>query len=268
MSVVFAGLHPHPPIVVPEVGRDRLAECRSTYEACRAFARRLVAHRPDRLVLLSPHAPRPPDGFGVQDGPRLVGDLSAFGAPQARVDLPNDLALARDVARAAAERGIPVYSLPPAPLDHGSVVPLVFLTREGYAGPTLVISLPAVPEPGKLVEFGRALGEALERARGRTAIVASGDMTHRAIPGAPAGYHPRAVEFDRTLVELVERGRLDAVPAIDPALREVAAEDAADTVTIAAAATDFRGRGTEVLSYEHPFGVGYLVAVLDEEEER
>jgi hypothetical protein len=70
------------------------------------------------------------------------------------------------------------------------------------------------------------------------------------------------VEFDRELTRLVAGGRLREISAIDSELREVAAEDAADTSIIAAAAIGFRPHGAEVLSYEHPFGVGYLVAVF------
>ena len=81
-------------------------------------------------------------------------------------------------------------------------------------------------------------------------------------PDAPAGYHPRAVEFDRALTDLVAAGRLDAIGDIDPELRELAAEDAADSSQLAAAAIGYRPHGAEVISYEHPFGVGYLVAVF------
>ena len=94
------------------------------------------------------------------------------------------------------------------------------------------------------------------------ALVASGDMTHRARPGAPSGYHERAVEFDQALTDLVRAGQLDAIGGIDAELRALAAEDAADTAQIVAASLGDDRRGHEVLSYEHPFGVGYLVAVF------
>ena len=262
LEPAFCGLLPHPPIVVPEVGGDRLAECRTTFEACTKLAARLVASRPDRLVLVSPHSPRAHDAFGLWDGPDLAGDLAAFGAPNASVRVPADGAARSAVEGACAEADVATWPIPPQPLDHGAVVPLWFVCEAGWHGPTCVTSLPWRSQPARMVAFGEALARALSDLPGRTALVASGDMTHRATPDAPAGYHPRAVEFDRTLTDLVAAGLLAEIPRIDPALRDVAAEDAADSVTIVAAAIGFEGHGVEVLGYEHPFGVGYLVAVL------
>lgn len=258
----FCGLFPHPPIVVPAVGRERVEECRPTLDACRVFARRLLAAAPARVFVVSPHSPRQRRSFGLFAGDRLRGDLGQFGAPGAAVELPNDPEALGGVERAAAERGVGVWTIPPQPLDHGALIPLWFLAEAGWEGPTTVASIPWTATPEDFADFGRAVAAALAPLPGRSALVASGDMSHRAKPGAPAGYHPRAVEFDRALTELVGAGHLDRIPHLDPELRELAAEDAADTSIIAAAALGFQPHGAEVLSYEHPFGVGYLVAVF------
>jgi len=249
--------------VVPEVGGERTGECLQTTRACREFARRLTAARPDGLLLVSPHSPRRPGAFGIWDGDRLRGDLAAFRAPEARLDLPADPPLRERIERAARQRGLPTWRIPSDPLDHGAVVPLWFLVEAGWRGPTTVVSLP-LPGSGDLPAFGKALAEALREggAPRRSALVASGDMSHRAQPGAPAGYHPRARDFDRAVVELVRAGRLPDLQALDPELRELAAEDVVESSLVAGAALGFRVRGPEVLSYEHPFGVGYLVAVF------
>ena len=266
----FCGLFPHPPIVVPAVGRERHAECRATYEACRELARRLVASIPQRVFVVSPHSPRRPTAFGLWSGDRLRGDLARFGASSARVDLANDGALREPLGQALDALGETLWSIPPrghepgldreAFLDHGALIPLWFLAEAGWQGPTAVASLPIHCQPDRLRNFGRALAEALAELGEPAALVASGDMSHRVLPGAPAGYHPRAVEFDQQLTDLVRRGDLAAIATIDPELREQAAEDTADAVTLVAAALGDGHRKAEVLSYEHPFGVGYLVA--------
>ena len=284
----FCGLLPHPPIIVPAVGQERHAECRATYDACRELARRLAASLPQRIFVVSPHSPRRARAFGFWDGDRLRGDLARFGAPEAGVDLPNDTSLRRPLEQALETAGEALWSIPPhghepgldreAFLDHGAVIPLWFLAEAGWTGPTAVVSLPIQCRPDRLRRFGRALAQALNALGEPAALVASGDMSHRVLPGAPAGFHPRAVEFDHQLTELIRRGDLEAIATIDPELRELAAEDAADTsilvtatleaaaleaATLEAATLENRARGAEVLSYEHPFGVGYLVAVFD-----
>jgi len=261
LQPAFSGLLPHPPIVVPAVGRERCTECASTIRACRDFARRLVAARPRRLFLVSPHSPRRSEAFGIWDGATLRGDLARFAAPDAAIELANDVDLARELRARAAASGIATWSIPVAPLDHGAVVPLWFLFEAGWRGPTCVASLPHAGR-NDLAGFGRCVAEAIERGGVPTALVASGDMTHRATPAAPAGYDPRAVEFDRELAALIDDGLLARIADISSDLRALAAEDAADSATVVAAAHDFRPCGNEVLSYEHPFGVGYLVAVF------
>jgi len=261
--IAIAGLLPHPPIAVPDVGGERAADCRATTSACTALAERVVEADPDRLFLVSPHSPRDRRAFGLWGGARLRGDLAVFRAPGAAVDLPNDLELARRVGDEALAEGIDTWELPGGePLDHGAVVPLVFLTRAGWSGPTCIAALPLASDPGREQAFGRALRRALSDLPGRTALVASGDMSHRVLPGAPAGFHPRALDFDRTVCERVSAGDLSGLCEIDPGLRGVAAEDVVDSSAVVIGALGSDARGVELLSYEHPFGVGYLVAVF------
>ncbi len=259
----FAGLLPHPPIVIPSVAMERLDQCRSTTAACREFARRLCAARPDRLVLVSPHAPRKPTAFGIYTGRCLRGDLSRFGVGRVEVSLPNDLDVVEALQSAAVGSGVQTWRIPAGQeLDHGAVVPFWFLREAGWNGPTCIASLPWQSTPGLLAAFGKVVAAAVGQQRSRAALVASGDMTHRAQPGAPAGFDKRAVEFDYALTSLVREGRLRGIGDIDPKLRDLAAEDAADSAIVVAAAIGFEPHGNEVLSYEHPFGVGYLVAVF------
>jgi AmmeMemoRadiSam system protein A len=266
LHVAFAGLMPHPPIVVPEVAGARLGDCRRTHDACVAFAERLVARAPERLVLVSPHSPRRRGAFGIWSGARLAGDLGRFGAPAAAANLANDRECTARLAAESERAGCATWSIPEQPLDHGAMVPLSFLVRAGFRGPAAIVSLPADPQPAALHAFGAALARALA-GLGPAALVASGDMTHRALPCAPSGFHPDAVRFDAALAELVGEGRFAEIAAIDRDLRELAAEDAADSTMLVAAALGFRPRGAEVLSYEHPFGVGYMVAVLHDQDQ-
>jgi aromatic ring-opening dioxygenase LigB subunit len=263
----LCGLLPHAPIVVPDVAPRDAPACRATTRACADFARRLVAARPGRLFLVSPHAPRSNGSFGIWSGARLRGDLGAFGLPAASVDLPNDRDFAARLEVEARARGLDTWAIPPVELDHGSVVPLWFLVDAGWAGPTCIVSLPWSAAPQACARLGAAVGTLIAGETLRTALVASGDLSHRATPTAPAGYDPRGVVFDAELGGLIRDGRLDLIPAIDPGLREAAAEDAAESSTVVSAAIGFAPQGQQVLSYEHPFGVGYLVAVFHDGED-
>jgi MEMO1 family protein len=267
MGLTFAGLLPHPPIVVPAVGGERGVDCRRTTDACRRFATELLATDPERLILVSPHSPRVSGAFGCWSGERLVGDLGRFGASQEQVDLPRDGTFVAALEETAGEQSIPLEAIPSDGLDHGAVVPLWFLCEAGWKGPTSILSLPW-PVGGQEIDatelacFGGAVERSAEAIGGRYALIASGDMTHRGKRGAPAGYHPRAAEFDTLFVDRVTRGELSELSTIPADLRELAAEDVVDTSVLVTAAHDFLPHAHRTISYECPFGVGYLVAVF------
>lgn len=246
MPTCFSALMCHAPIVVPDVaGPKEAARCRSTTRAMREVAERAVATRPDRLVLISPHSPRRRRKWGAWSG-RHQGDLSRFGTPHVRVDLP-------DAAEVSQALDLPAISHSDHALDHGAVVPLSFLQAAGWRGPTAILALPWEDPDSE------AVGRALAALSGRTAVIASGDMSHRLRPGAPSGYHPRAASFDRSFVQAIEAGEWARLPHLPN--RDIAAEDVVDSTRVALAAAG-EPRGAEVLSYEGPWGVGYTEAVF------
>jgi AmmeMemoRadiSam system protein A len=259
--IALAVLMPHAPVLIEPVGGRRVRDVANTVAAMQAVARRVVAIAPEALVLISPHSPRRSGAFGFWGGTTLEGSFEQFGAPETVVRLPNASDLAHVIMVQALAHRLRTWEIHAGPLDHGALVPLWFIGEAGWRGPTVVISLNH-PQEGGLFELGEAIAAAATQQQQRIAVIASGDMSHSLQPGAPAGYHPRAKEFDRQFIELLRAGRFRETNELDARLREEAAEDVVDSTVIGAASALWRTNGHEVLSYEGPFGVGYGVAVL------
>lgn len=245
-----AVLMSHAPIVIPAVGGRRAPDCSRTTEAMRRSAASLVGSEPEVVVVLSPHTPRHRTHWGLVRGPRLEGSLRSIGHPGLCVDLPNAHA---EVAAALPD--IPLADVAPQPLDNGALVPLWFLVEAGWSGPTAVLGVPWHSHDGIRI------GEALAR-RPDWAVVASGDLSHRLRPGAPAGYDPFAHRFDETFVSTLREGDLLGAASPRRLLRELAAEDVVDTTEVLVGALGPTVDHDPVLHYEGPFGVGYCVAVF------
>jgi AMMECR1 domain-containing protein len=241
MPTVFAGLMCHAPIVIPAVAGPRAELCRNTTRTMRELAWRAVNSGAERLVLISPHSPRQRTAWGAWSG-RIRGDLGAFGHPGVRVDLPGDPSVIEALGLSPISSG--------QPLDHGAVVPLHFLVEQGWTGPAVVIAL-----PWEQADCER-LGQALAALPGRTAVIASGDMSHRLIPEAPAGFHPRARDFDAAFVQALIEGE----SILELPWQQEAAEDVVDSSRVARASAPWLN--AQVLSYEGPWGVGYTQAVF------
>lgn len=261
-AVVFAGLSPHPPVIIPDIGGERLPEVAKTVDGLRHVMRRLVASDPDAVVLISPHAPREPKSFSAYTGPRLRGDFAAFRAPHIEIDVPNHLILLSRIAMLCAEAGLSIWMIPAGRrLDHGAMVPLYFLLEAGWKSAVVILGLPFDLSPDHL-RFGECIAEAARQLNYRLALIASGDMSHRLTPDAPYEYHPRAHIYDEQVVAAVAQGAVDDLLGIDPDLREIAGEDIYQSLLVALGATGRRFHKPHVYSYEGPFGVGYLTAVL------
>ncbi|NLP38066.1 MAG: AmmeMemoRadiSam system protein A, partial [Firmicutes bacterium] len=146
-------------------------------------------------------------------------------------------------------------------LDHGALVPLHFLQKKGVVLPLLHFTFGLLP-PQELFAFGQAVRTALKRQKRRVALICSADLSHRLTPDAPYGYTPAGKEFDDKLVALIEKYDVDALLKLDPSLREEAAECGYRSIIIGLGILDGDRVQPEILSYEGPFGVGYLVADL------
>ena len=260
-AIVFAGLMPHAPILVPGVGRKRLADAAATARAMKLVSDHAMAAQPDTIVLISPHSPRLPGAFGLWQTSHLRGSLEIFGAPEDVVDLPVDRTFAHRLEQEAGRRGLHFWDISHGPLDHGALVPLWYLMAAGWKGPTVILGLND-PGDGGLVELGQAIADTARGLKRRIAVIASGDMSHRLTRSAPCGFHPQAHRFDETFIGLLREDHPADIPRIDPDLQDMAAEDVVDATMVALAASGFHTEGHEVLSYEGPFGVGYGVAIL------
>ncbi len=68
MSVVAAFAVPHPPILLPEIGRGEEKKIQKTADAYRTAMSRIAALRPDTVVLTSPHAVMYSNYFHISPG--------------------------------------------------------------------------------------------------------------------------------------------------------------------------------------------------------
>jgi AmmeMemoRadiSam system protein B len=260
-SLVFVGIAPHPPIMVPEVGREAAAEVRGSIDAMRELTARIIACGAETIIIISPHAPLEARAFVAYYETELRGDFANFRAPQATISAPLDTELLEAITSSAAAEGYQLVPLKGYELDHGTAVPLYFLLRNGWRGRVVALGYSFLSNEDHL-RFGECIRRAVESSGRAVAFVASGDLSHRLTPDAPAGHDPLAHLFDEQVVASISANTPDGIVAIDQNLRRLAGECGYRSMLVAIGAEDASNRDCEVLHYEAPFGVGYLVAQL------
>jgi AmmeMemoRadiSam system protein A/AmmeMemoRadiSam system protein B len=266
-GIVFGCIVPHPPLLVPEVGGGREMEISATIYAMKELAQRLAAKRPETVVIISPHGKILHDSMGIASAAVLRGNMRNWGARSADHNFDNDPGFIAALQTEAGASDIPLDSIGDTEynLDHGVMVPVYFLIEGMYGVPLVPLTFSMLPLSDHFT-FGQAIKRAAERTGKRVAVIASGDLSHRLIPSAPAGYDPMGEVFDKKITEAVAAYDAQAILDLDGNLSDRAGECGLRSIVILLGALDGLKVKPDVLSYEGPFGVGYMVAALDVEE--
>lgn len=266
----ICALMPHPPIMIPEVGKGELDKMKKTVVAAEEAAKQIKECNPQTIILITPHGPMFRDAVSISIHPRLRGNFSSFGVPDVSLGFETDGLLVRHIIKKADRLGVNLVELTDdmakdhglrLELDHGALVPLYYLHKAGFKGQLVHISVGMLSYE-EMYTFGKAVQAAIGMVDKRVAVIASGDLSHRLTPDAPAGYSPQAAEFDRLVMQAVEDINVKALLRINPDLVADAGECGLRPIFFLMGVVGGLEATGDILSYEAPFGVGYAVSVI------
>jgi len=259
----FAVISPHPPIIIPTIGSEEdLKKVKKTIDGMEKLREEIEKVKPETLILISPHGPVGFKEIGLIVASHLSGNLSMFGDFATQFSFDNDRDICKEIKNECKKENISLRIYDKKELDHGTLVPLYYLTKDFK--PKIVPLAYSLLDNSWQYLFGKTLGKIAKEGNKKIGIVASGDLSHRLLPGAPAGYSPRGKEFDEKLIKLLKEKNIEGVLNIDEDLIEEAGECGYKSIIILLGAlSEMKNWKFEILSYEGPFGVGYLVASVE-----
>ena len=111
MPMLGAILTPHPPLLLPEVGRGREQEIPAIHRAIRDAANEVARWNPEVLIVASPHTVLYGDYFHIAPREGASGSMAAYGAPQVKIRAQYDLPLRDEIIRNARAAGLPAGTL-------------------------------------------------------------------------------------------------------------------------------------------------------------
>ena len=80
MSVIAAYMVPHPPMIIPQVGRGSEKQIQKTVAAYEQVADEIASLMPETILISSPHAILYGDYFHISPGKEATGDFGSFRA--------------------------------------------------------------------------------------------------------------------------------------------------------------------------------------------
>jgi aromatic ring-opening dioxygenase LigB subunit len=258
--IVFAAIAPHPPMSIPGIGHAQdFAMLHKTLEAYETLRQDIERANPDLIIVISPHGHMEPYSFVVNSAIDLVGSFSQFSLDKT-LSFKNDIDMADKIAYTAESNEI-ATQLHADFLDHGSLVPLFHLTKNIH--PKVVHLSFSLMDLERHYRYGQIIHKliGIDEKR-RVAIIASGDLSHKLSSGSPAGFSPNAAEFDRGFMRLLARKEVSSIMAMEQDIMDEAAECGVRSIMIMLGILSDKKYEFEMLSYEHPFGIGYLTARL------
>ena len=258
MPVIRAFMVPHPPMIVPEVGRGSEKQVEKTIKAYEKVADEIAELKPETIIISSPHSLNYYDYFHISPGAGAVGSFSDFGAPEVKFEVRYDQELVNLICDYAERSGFPAGTLGEKnpSLDHGTMVPLWFilkkykdfkLVRTGLSGYDLL----------KHYEYGMLIKDAVDELGRKVVYVASGDLSHKLQSYGPYGFAEEGPVYDKRIMDVCSGARFDELFDFDESFCEKAAECGHKSFVIMAGALDGKAVRATQYSHEDVTGVGY-----------
>ena len=260
MAIDHAFLVPHPPLIIPEVGRGEQLKIQKTIDTLQKVGRMVADLHPETVVVISPHSVMYGDYIHISPGESAQGDFSRFGVPQVSIHKQYDTELVAAICEQAEKAGISAGTQGEKDnrLDHGTLIPLYFIDQHNAKYRIVRISVSGLSAL-EHYRFGACINKAVERLGRRVVLVASGDLSHKLTEDGPYGFAQEGPEFDMQLTEALRTGDFIRLLRFDETFTEAAAECGLRSFIEMAGALDGREVKSDFLSYQGPFGVGYAV---------
>ena len=213
MSIKAAFMVPHPPMIIPDIGRGSEAQIAETRRAYRQVASEIAALEPETILITSPHSIMYSDYFHISPGKSAEGSFGGFRAPDVTFREQYDEELVREICRIADERQFPAGTLGEreTSLDHGTMVPLWFIEKAygkqstGQNFRLVRVGLSGLPL-AEHYRLGQMIKEAAESLDRNVVIVASGDLSHKLQEYGPYGFAREGPQYDERIMDVCGRG--------------------------------------------------------------
>ena len=260
--IVYAAIVPHSPLLIPTIGKEHRDKLSQTIKAYQQIEQDLYLVKPDALAIIAPHGPRYPDAFSANMAGSYTGTLKSFGDFSTTVKAKSDYMLIDRTHRKLREENIPFTLTSSEELDYSFTIPILLLTQNLPDWKLFPIS-PSMMDGKAHYEFGRQIKRVLHSEKARVAVIASADLSHKLNTESPGGASAEGPKFD----EAVKQGILSEDPSalltLPTEITENSGQCGYRPICTLLGTLDNIKRTPTLLSYEAPFGVGYLTAKFE-----
>jgi AmmeMemoRadiSam system protein B len=261
MSLRAAAIVPHSPLLIPEIGKENLLKLKKTEEALAKIEKIFIKNKIETIIIISPHGTGQENNFAINLSQTYKSNFEDFGNFSIKKEYNPNLKLIHKI-RQRLENQLPTQLITEENLDHGTSIPL-FLLADNLPNLKIVPIYYSGLSYQEHFQFGQEIKEEILKSNERIAVIASGDFSHRLNNNSPIGYSPRGKKFDKKILDAITNKDVPKLLTLDPELVIEAHECGLKSLISLLGMLDQINYTPEIMSYEHPFGIGYLVANLN-----
>ena len=260
-------LMPHPPLIIPSVGRGQEKVIQNTIDACNKVGEEISKLKPETIAIITPHGTMFSDAIAISNEDTIKGDFTQFRDFDTFIDGKIDKEFNQELINICNSENISVAGIDSNllnrfnrefELDHGAMIPMYFVNKF-YKDYKIVHVTYAMLSDIELYRFGMAIRQTANNLNKKIVFIASGDLSHRLTKDGPYEYSPQGAKFDKELLENLQKGDVVSVFNMDKCMVESAGECGLRSIYIMLGAMEGEDVKGELLSYEGPLGVGYGV---------
>ncbi len=266
MSIIKSYMVPHPPLIIPEVGKGEEEQIKKTTNSYEIVAKEIAELKPDTIIISSPHTTMYSDYFHITKGNKVQGDLSTFGASEVSFKEELDEELIDEIETLSKKYKFPAGRTTEVDLDHGTMIPLYFIRKYYKQGKIVVLGLSGLPLIDNY-KMGTIIKESVNNLNKKVVFIASGDLSHKLHPYGPYGFAPEGPEYDKRIMEVCSNTNFKELLNFDESFLDKAAECGHRSFTIMAGTYDGMNVEATYLSHEDVTGVGYGIIKFTPKEE-
>lgn len=251
MPLVAAAVVPHAPVLVPAIASAHASFTEPTRTALKEIGVRHTAAHVDTVIVLTPHGPSVDERMTIISGDALRPDFRTFGDVSSYPAWNGNPSVAQLIRSLADEEHVPTALATSEALDYGTAVPLV---AAEWPKKSTVIPI-AIDHLSRemIIRIAHVINEATHRSHARIACIASADLEERTSHRDDAD---RPTPWERAIATAVRTGRSEELPEDD------GRSCGFSPIAVLLAMLSGTPANGDILSFQAPFRVGYMVADL------
>jgi aromatic ring-opening dioxygenase LigB subunit len=257
--IIFAGLIPNSPLLLPAFAGGHENDVKKTTVAIQELAAELTVLKPDVVVLVGEISGEYDHHFFVEFADPYKATFKELGDLEAEDHYSPSFAFTDKLQRLARERatGLSLETSDHLPFTIGVPLRLLF----GHATFPIVPLSPAEGESLKNhYTLGQLVRDTAHETGLRVAIVAVGHGSHTMSDLSPSGFNAAGPELTDTLLDIIATKNAAGLQQLGDETRTQAQETCVRELAVVFGALEGTSQPLVVHSHEAPLGVSFIVA--------